>query len=140
MFDAGIQELLGAARSVQGTFRLRSPDLTAASVGAALRTRSGLIFTGVSMDLACGVGFCAEHAAIAEMIKHRDVEISTIVSVSSRGVLPPCGRCRELMMQLHARNEGAQVLLPGDRIMLLRDLIPEHWLPLSSHGRVRTKP
>ena len=123
-----IKELVDAARSVQGAFCLRRPKFEAASVGAALRSSSGTVFTGVSVHLACGIGFCAEHAAVAEMLKHRETRIQAIVSVTAEAVLPPCGRCRELMLQLDAKNSEAQVVLPNDSVVLLRDLLPEHWL------------
>jgi cytidine deaminase len=60
------EKLIGAARAVQGTFTLARSEFSAASVGAALRAVTGGIHTGVCVDLACGVGFSAEHAAISE--------------------------------------------------------------------------
>jgi len=123
-----IEELIEAARSVQGRFELREPEFSAASVGAALQTTSGAIYTGVCIDVACGMGFCAEHAAIAEMLKHREVEIALIVGVDHSGLIPPCGRCRELMMQLTPRNGDTMVVLPGERVVPLRELLPDHWL------------
>ena len=128
MISPDMKELIDAARSVQGTFALSQPEFSAASVAAALRTTSGAIHTGVCVDLACGIGFCAEHAAIAEMLKHREVEISAIVAVNDAGILSPCGRCRELMAQLTPRNENTQVILAGRRVVTLRELLPEHWL------------
>ena len=128
MGDADFQELVDAARAVQGTFELTKSEFTAASVGAALRARSGAVFTGVSIHIACGVGFCAEHAAIAEMVKNREVEIASIVSVNASEVIPPCGRCRELMAQLSLKNGDTQVVLPGMKVLPLRKLLPEHLL------------
>ena len=128
MAEPEIEELIDAARAVQGTFELTMSEFTVASVGAALRSSSGAIFTGVSVHLACGVGFCAEHAAIAEMLKHRETEIAVIVSVNASAVLPPCGRCREFMAQLTLRNGDTRVVLPGERILPLRELLPEHWM------------
>ena len=58
-------DLIEAAQAVAGRFRLSEPRLTAGQVGAALRTRSGRIYTGICLDLACGLGTCAEHSAIA---------------------------------------------------------------------------
>jgi cytidine deaminase len=70
-------------------------------VGAALLRTSGTLDTGVSVDLECGIGFCAEHAAVAEMLKPRESEVRVIVAVNSeKEVLPPCGRCRELLWQV----------------------------------------
>ena len=128
MGETDFRGLLEAARAVQGTFELTKTEFTAASVGAALRTRSGAVFTGVSIHIACGVGFCAEHAAIAEMVKTREVEIASIVSVNASEVIPPCGRCRELMAQLSLKNGDTLVALPGMKVLPLRELLPEHWL------------
>lgn len=128
MHGSAVNDLIQQARSVQGTFKLRNPEFTAASVGAALMTGSGAVFTGVSVHLACGIGFCAEHAAVAEMLKQRETKICLIVSVTADGVISPCGRCRELMMQLDAANSETRVVLPGERVMPLRDLTPEHWM------------
>ncbi len=128
MLGAETRVLINAARAVQGTFSLSQPDLEAASVGAALRTISGTVYTGVCIDLACGIGFCAEHAAIAEMLKHREVEIVAIAAVGESGILAPCGRCREFMAQLSLRNADTMVILPDEREVRLSQLLPEHWL------------
>jgi cytidine deaminase len=128
MLTPDIEELIAAARAVQGTFALRDPEFSAASVGAALRTTSGAIHTGVCVDVASGIGFCAEHAAIAEMLKHREVEIVAIAAVDHSGVLAPCGRCREFIMQLTPRNANTKVVLPGERVVALGELLPHHWL------------
>ena len=123
-----LDELLAAARGVQGVFELRKPDLKVAAVAAALRTASGAVHTGVCLDLACGVGFCAEHAAIAEMPKHREREIVAIVAVNAHGIVAPCGRCRELILQLTPRNRGTVVALPGGRRSTVGELLPGYWL------------
>ena len=128
MLEPHLHELIDAAQSVEGTFELSESDLTAASVGAALRTSSGAVYTGVCLDLACGIGFCAEHAAIAEMLKDREVVIAAIVAVNDSQILSPCGRCRELMAQLTPGNADTLVILPGERVVPLRDLLPEHSL------------
>ncbi len=119
--------LVDAATALQGKFGLED-DFSAAAVASALRTEAGNLYTGVCLDLACGIGFCAEHAAVAEMLKHRETRIIAIVAVGKRGLLPPCGRCRELMLQVDARNADTEVLLRGERMVRLADLLPEHWL------------
>ena len=70
-------------------------DFSAATVAAAIRTTQGNVYTGVCFDVSCGIGFCAEHAAAAEMIKGGETQIEMIVAVCEAGVLAPCGRCRE---------------------------------------------
>jgi cytidine deaminase len=122
-----IGELIAAARRVQGQFSLGA-DFSAGGVAAAVRGRGGRLYTGICLDLACGLGFCAEHAAIAEMLKHRESEIDAVVAVGAGGILAPCGRCRELMAQVNPANLDCRVVLAEDRVVLLRTLLPEHWL------------
>jgi cytidine deaminase len=123
-----IQELIEAAKRVQGAFTLREDSLEAGCVGAALRSARGRIYTGICMDLACGIGFCAEHSAIAEMLKHRETRIAAIVAVNAQGVIPPCGRCRELIAQLDEANSETAVILTPDRAVPLKELLPHYWL------------
>lgn len=120
--------LIQAARDVQGLFPLSGGEYDAGRVGAALLTVSGNIYTGISIDLACGIGFCAEHAAAAEMLKAHETEVRAMVAVGFDGTIwPPCGRCRELIYQLDPKNAETQVILAPDRAVPLRDLLPEYW-------------
>jgi len=64
---AQIDFLIAAARKVHGEFKLG--QFAAGSCAAAVMSECGDVFTGICIDLACGIGFCAEHAAIAEMAK-----------------------------------------------------------------------
>jgi cytidine deaminase len=98
-------------------------------VGAAMESESGRIYTGVCFDLASGLGFCAEVAAVAEMLKSGESRILRVVAVDWDGsVMPPCGRCRETMLQVNAANRDTTVLLPAGRRARLVDLLPDHWL------------
>jgi cytidine deaminase len=117
-------ELIAAAAALVGEFR-PSADCTAGGVAAALLSRSGRVYTGVCADTACSLGFCAEHAAVAEMLKAREAEIETIVAVGAAGVVAPCGRCRELMWQVHPSNRDARVVLGPGRSVTLAELLPE---------------
>ncbi len=97
-------------------------------VGSALQTISGTTFTGINLYLHCGIGFCAEHSAVAEMLKHGETRIDAIVAVSAAGeILPPCGRCRELLYQVDQANRNTEVILAGDRSVTLGDLLPINW-------------
>jgi cytidine deaminase len=103
-----------------------SEDVRAGDVAAALVTATGRVHTGVCLDTACSLGFCAEHAAVAEMLKTREAAVAMIVAVNDRGeVLAPCGRCRELLWQLHPGNADTRVVLAADRVCRLADLLPE---------------
>ncbi len=102
-------------------------------VGCALITKKGEIFTGVCMDLSSGIGFCAEHTAIANMISHSDeTEISTIVACTDskrNPILYPCGRCRELMQLIDKKNrENTFVITPDNKKIKLKELLPFSWL------------
>ncbi|HVJ73172.1 MAG TPA: cytidine deaminase [Casimicrobiaceae bacterium] len=120
--------LVAEARAVLGKFVLVKPSISAGGVAAALETTSGRIYTGICLDLACGIGFCAEHAAIAEMLKSRETAIRRIVAIDAEGVLAPCGRCRELIIQVDRSNLDCEVILPGDTVARMADLLPRAWL------------
>jgi len=95
------KNLIETARKVVGEYTLSNPDFSAASVGAALLTTKGNVYTGINIDVSCGIGFCAEHSAIAEMLKNRETQIEMIVTVNKEAIIPPCGRCRELIFQVN---------------------------------------
>ena len=97
-------------------------------VGSALVTASGNEYTGVNLELQCGIGFCAEHTAVADMLKHGESRIRIIAAATADGdVLPPCGRCRELMYQADAANLDTLVVVPGPQLLPLRELLPLNW-------------
>ena len=120
-------ELIAAARGVVGEVKLGERS-SAGSVGAAIRTVEGDVFTGICIDLECGLGFCAEVAAIAQMLTHRQTQIDTVVAVTKDRILPPCGRCRETMAQIDIRNLDCKVIIAEGQAVLLRELLPHHWL------------
>jgi cytidine deaminase len=116
--------LMAAVRNVARDFAC-SQECSAGSVGAALLSESGAVFTGICIDARSSLGFCTEHAAIAGMLKQRQTRITAIVAVDDKGaVLPPCGRCHELIRQTNPANWDAQVILPGGRIEPLSALLP----------------
>ncbi|HEY9189866.1 MAG TPA: cytidine deaminase [Sulfurovum sp.] len=125
------KKLIEAARGVAGEYTLSHTDYSAASVGAALVTVDGNLYTGVNIDVACGIGFCAEHSAIAEMLKHRETQIDMIVAVTRDSIIPPCGRCRELMFQVNENNKLTKVYLTEERYVTLNELLPIRWEPNS---------
>jgi cytidine deaminase len=121
--------LIDAARAVVGEFRLRE-DFSAGSVGAAVLTSNGNIYSGICVDLACGLGFCAEVSALAEMLKARETHVVAVAAVREGGRPgAPCGRCRETIAQLDPRNLECAVVLQENRTVPLRTLLPEYWLP-----------
>jgi cytidine deaminase len=117
-------ELAARALAVAAAFAC-SDECTAGGVGAAALSATGEVFTGICIDARCGIGFCAEHAAIAEMLKRRQTRIVAIVAVTAHGkIIPPCGRCRELIRQVDPANWQTQVVVSANDIARLADLLP----------------
>jgi cytidine deaminase len=99
-----------------------------ADVGAAVEAADGQVYTG-----ACIGGFlsvCAEAAALSHLVAATAPTITRVVAVwkdPSDGalyVIPPCGRCRELMRTLSQKNLEATVILGPDHTATVRDLLP----------------
>ena len=118
------------ASRLLGQFSLSRDWLTAGSVSAALLTPSGHVYSGICLDMACGIGFCAEHVAIADMLKARETVIGSIVTLRADGIVPPCGRCRELMLQVDRANRHTRVWLSESQAITLEGLLPESWMEL----------
>ncbi|MBX9825917.1 MAG: cytidine deaminase [Xanthobacteraceae bacterium] len=90
-------------------------------VGAAIRLRSGKIFTGVSLDAYLGrMAVCAEAVALGQAITVAgELGIDSIVAVRHPppeekdrpiSVVSPCGACRELIWDY---DRNARVIVPG---------------------------
>lgn len=119
-------ELITHAESVLGSRKINE-NAWVGSVAAAILSDSGKVYTGVCIDMPCSIGFCAEHAAIAAMITAGESKIIKIVAISEDGILPPCGRCREFICQIHTDNIDTEVLVAPDKSMKLDDLLPYRW-------------
>ena len=103
-------------------------ECVVSEVSAALLTPDDNVYVGVSISAACGIGFCAEHSAIAHMITQGETQVTKVVAVASGGkLIHPCGRCRELLYQIDRRNLKTQVILGSERTLLLEELLPERW-------------
>ncbi|HCM89609.1 MULTISPECIES: cytidine deaminase [Vagococcus] len=97
-------------------------------VAAALETISGNIYTGICIDTACSMGFCAEHAAAADMLKHGETQVVRMVAIDREGkYLSPCGRCREFLSQLDDKNTDMEILLADGEVYTLKELLPFDW-------------
>lgn len=117
------ERLLEEAQKVHGARRIAS-NAWAGSVSAALLSESGRVFTGVCIDVCCSMGFCAEHAAIAAMITAGESRILKIVAFGKDGVIPPCGRCREFIRQIHDDNMQTEIMVAKDTVVRLEELLP----------------
>ena len=103
-------------------------DIATGEVGSALLTNKKNVYIGVSLHMYCGIGFCAEHSAIASMVTNQEFVIEKIVAVSSKGnILPPCGRCRELILQINKKNLNTEVIIGKNKTVKLKELLPYRW-------------
>ena len=122
--SASFDELYAQAKAVLNPRRLSS-QAEAGGVGAALLAANGKVYTGVCIDTGSSMGFCAEHAAAGAMVTDGESRVLKMVAVLWDGsVIPPCGRCREFISQLHDENGAAEVMVREDVIVALRDLLP----------------
>ena len=95
------------------------------SVACAIRTRGGQVFCGVNV-FAQGGGACAELDVLGMAISAGHQEFDAIVAVGDRdrGVVGPCGVCRQLLLDYAPE---ITVILPGPDGLILstpRDLLP----------------
>lgn len=111
-------------------------EATAGFVGAALLASNGRVYTGVSLTGACGIQFCGEVGAIMSMLKDSVSQIKAIAAVSNdHKLMPPCGRCRELMFEIDRQNLQADMILENGRVVKLADIFPERWQELWEDGQ-----
>lgn len=125
------KEMLEAAKAVQHDRKI-SEYVEAGGVAAAILSSSGKIYTGVCIDTCSTLGICAERNAIFNMITNGEQEIKRVLALMPDGKAgPPCGACRELMVQLMPdRYRKIEILLDWDneKIVTLGDLTPEWWI------------
>lgn len=107
-----------------------SEHCTAGYVSAVIEGGNGKYYTGVNLDLACGLGFCAERNAAGNMVTEGERAVRRIVCVDRRGnLMTPCGSCREFLMLLSPANADAEFLvgLSPQRTVRLAELLPHWW-------------
>jgi cytidine deaminase len=76
------------------------------TTAAAARSNDGRIITGVNVFHFTG-GPCAELVVIGRAVAEGAGELTQIVAIGDgdRGVLPPCGRCRQVLFDLFPKIE-----------------------------------
>ena len=108
-----------------------SNSIEVGGVAAALLTKDGNIYTGVCIDTACSLGFCAERNAIGTMITNGENEVIKLLCIGSHGdnIMMPCGACRELLLQICDNNKNMKIItdLNTFDVVKLVDLMPKYW-------------
>lgn len=104
------------------------------TVGAAVRAADGSMHGGINLFHFTG-GPCAELVALATARTNGARTLASIVAVGNngRGVVSPCGRDRQVLLDYHP---GIRVILPtpdGDRSVAIASLLPLSygWSPSS---------
>ena len=100
-------------------------------VGAALRTKSGRVFTGVNVENAAyPLAMCAERVAIFKAVSEGEKEFDVISVVTDNGG-SPCGGCRQVLAEfgldtlvLIANGKGELL-----KEMTVKELLPEAFTP-----------
>jgi len=100
-------------------------------VGAALRTKTGRIYTGVNIENAAYPHtMCAERVAIFKAVSEGEKEFEVISVVTENGG-SPCGGCRQVLAEfgldtivLIANGEGKLM-----KEMTVKELLPEVFTP-----------
>lgn len=126
--DKDFEKLIEEAKKI-AIKRNLSDYASCGHVGCALLTTKGNIYTGICIESKCALGKCAEYAAIAEMLKNKESEISKIVAYSGKGTIyAPCGSCREMIRMVNENNLQTEVMVSQDKVVKLKDLLPEIYI------------
>ena len=100
-------------------------------VGAALRTKSGRLYTGVNVENAAYPHtMCAERVAIFKAVSEGESEFEVIAVVTNNGG-SPCGGCRQVMAEFGL--DTIVLIADGDgklqKEMTVAELLPEAFTP-----------
>lgn len=98
------------------------------AVGAALKTKSGKIYTGISVSLQ-KLDLCSEWTAFGKAFSDGDRDVEMVVAVKrfedgTFAILPPCALCRELYVTYCPE---AEVIISEEEVIKARDLLPRAW-------------
>ncbi len=126
-------ELVRAAADVARA-RCRGERHTMAAAG---RAPDGRIVTAVNVYHFTG-GPCAELALIGVAAAQGVYELDTVVAVGDRGrgVVPPCGRCRQVLLDYFPAVEVIVGTGDGVRAVPVKELLPESYVWADQLGGV----
>lgn len=103
-------------------------------VGAALLSRDGRVFSGCNVENASyPAGICAERGAVATAVAEgaRDF-VKIVVCTEASQATPPCGICRQVLVEFAPRLEIVSVTSEGAHAQWsLGELLPVPFTPAS---------
>ena len=95
-------------------------------VGAALRTKSGRVFTGINVENAAyPTSMCAERTAVFKAVSEGEHEFDAIAVVTDNGG-SPCGSCRQVLAEF---GQDTTVLIANGEGELLQETTVKDLLP-----------
>jgi cytidine deaminase len=100
-------------------------------VGAALRTRSGRVFTGVNVENAAyPTSMCAERTAVFKAVSEGELDFEIIAVVTDNGG-SPCGGCRQVLAEFGLDTLVVLADASGKVIKetTVRELLPDAFQP-----------
>lgn len=125
------QEMYDAAKAVLDARRI-SEYVTCGEVAAAVRSKSGRIYTGICVDTCSTLGICAERSAIFAMLTAGEQEIDKVLAILPDGSSgAPCGACRELMVQLMPDSyKDIEIMMNMEtgKTVRLGEITPDWWI------------
>ncbi len=97
-------------------------------VGAALLTKSGKVYEGANIENSSySLTICAERTAAFSAILHGEKDFEAIaIAGDSESFTPPCGACRQVLLELCGENLDVVLVDPNSNIKTfkLKELIP----------------
>lgn len=97
------------------------------SVGAAVRTEDGKVYTGCNIESASyGLTVCAERVAIWKALSEGERHFTELAVVADTDRLtPPCGTCRQIIWEFARDAKIVFANLNGQsEVFDIRDLLP----------------
>ena len=125
MIPEGFEALCEKARAVLNPRRL-SDSAEADGVGPALLADDGHVYTASAPTPAPRWAFAPSTLPRARWYSRGQPGSPHGRCALDGSVIPPCGRCREFISQLHADKLEAEVMVTGDRVVTLCELLPYH--------------
>jgi cytidine deaminase len=106
------EKLIAAARAARENAHAPYSNFR---VGAAVRAKSGRVFTGCNVENASyGLTCCAERVAIFKAISEGERGFDAIAVVTDTETLtPPCGACRQIIWEFCGDAEVVMANLKG---------------------------
>ena len=97
-------------------------------VGAALRTQSGRVYSGVNIEnVSLGLTICAERVCVGAAVAAGETNFEAIAVVADSKVpVVPCGACRQVLAEFNPTLKVVSATIAGEATEFqLEDLLPK---------------